>query len=257
MKIQLQSNLVHCQTNTQNVEKQVSNVNGNVSVCLPYDVKISDEGYGMYRKSLNLNGLNQSGNIDRIDKNRELAEYMNKSIVDITGTMESEFYSRFKNLNTDIIEESGECSSLNLAKNCLQVYTDMYNEIKQGYANGEREIWVADSTIDGGFGFRKTTEEEELAALDSAFEFYSMVVKGHTVDRKIVSQKLEEIFGENEWFKNQRNVIESKNQESQEVDRIYERILNAAKAWRQGYSVDGRNLSQLFNQIFEENFNIA
>lgn len=45
--------------------------------------------------------------------------------------------------------------------NLLKVYSDIYEEIKQGYADGTREVWTADNSAENGY--RKVSEEEELA----------------------------------------------------------------------------------------------
>lgn len=47
-------------------------------------------------------------------------------------------------------------------------YAESYDEIVRGYEDGTREVWVEDKNADGGV--RKLTKEEDLAALDKAYQ---------------------------------------------------------------------------------------
>lgn len=63
-----------------------------------------------------------------------------------------------------------------IAQKCLKAYSDLYDEITQGYADGTREVYVLDESSPDGY--RKRTMEEELQSLDQGFEQASKMVEG-------------------------------------------------------------------------------
>ena len=74
---------------------------------------------------------------------------------------------------TQVMDEKGEYhhqySSLSSqADNLLKAYAESYDEIVRGYEDGTREVWVEDKSAEGGV--RKLTKEEDLAALDKAYQ---------------------------------------------------------------------------------------
>ena len=74
---------------------------------------------------------------------------------------------------SEVMDEKGEYhhqySSLSSqADNLLKAYAESYDEIVRGYEDGTREVWVEDKNADGGV--RKLTKEEDLAALDKAYQ---------------------------------------------------------------------------------------
>lgn len=76
-----------------------------------------------------------------------------------------------QNLSTEAakLNENGSVLSWkSKAENLTKVYTELYNEIVQGYENGTRQAYIIDENSETGF--RSLTEEEELAALDAAYE---------------------------------------------------------------------------------------
>ena len=74
---------------------------------------------------------------------------------------------------TEVMDEKGEYHhqySLlsSQADNLLKAYAESYDEIVRGYEDGTREVWVEDKSAEGGV--RKLTKEEDLAALDKAYQ---------------------------------------------------------------------------------------
>ncbi|MDE6981840.1 MAG: hypothetical protein K2P60_10645 [Lachnospiraceae bacterium] len=91
----------------------------------------------------------------------------------------NEFHTRFVQKNT-YGKASGSLEE-QFSRNLLSVYAQMYDEIKQGYKDGTREKWVLEG-IDKAMSkdaYRLVTEEEELAALDEVFDYYSYVTDGY------------------------------------------------------------------------------
>ncbi|MFA9377089.1 MAG: hypothetical protein ACERKZ_10100 [Lachnotalea sp.] len=178
---------------------------------------------------------------------------MSKSVVDITGLTESNFHKQFMNQNTQIRDSKGsDCSATELSTSCFEVYTSMYDEIKSGYADGTREIWIIDSTIENGF--RKVTEDEEISALDSAYDFYSQVVDAY-VNSGDISKKIENAMNQLQLdLQNQESIRTSHNEDEDKdkgISDIHDRLLKAAQLWKNGYSINTNNLSSLFRKIVD------
>lgn len=254
MKIQLQNNVTECMFEKQYIEKQINKVNDKVFNPHAYNVEISDEGYSLYRKQLSEldNSLQATNEHKSLDK-----ELLSKAIIDITGLTQSNFHSQFKKLNTQTKkskENKEDCDSIELDKNCFQVYCGMYDEIKQGYADGTREIWILDESSESGF--RKVTEEEELEALDSAFGFYSQVVDAYVNSGMKNRETIADAVNEWQAFnQNKEYVSKQKIEDTDETTKdLRNRLINASNAWKKGYSINGSNLLNLFNQIFKDNF---
>lgn len=144
-----------------------NNSDKHIGVEHAYSISISKEGRDRLRESVSKNPIN-------IEKDRRQREIWSKSQIDLTGTIETKFHEKFIHLNTERVTGSmGVKDEADFfAQNLLTVYADMYDEIKKGYADGTREIYIPDS--DAEFGYRRATEEEEIAALDAAFDFHSM-----------------------------------------------------------------------------------
>lgn len=249
MNIQLQSNITEYLTKKQCiecVEKQKANLVYDVSGILPCDIKISDEGYRMYRE--NLSKLEKSDSIVAKEKSLD-KEIFSKAVIDITGLTQLNFHSQFKKINSKNNIDGGKCEGLDLAKNCFEIYTSMYNEIKQGYADGTREIWIVDQAAENGF--RKATEDEELAALDSAYDFYAQVVDAYVNVGSKNSETIENAVNKlRADLENQKYVNRTQEEFDQTIENLYYRLMNAADAWKKGYSADV-DKSYLFDVIFK------
>ncbi|MDD2973455.1 MAG: hypothetical protein PHE02_15155 [Lachnospiraceae bacterium] len=133
-------------------------------------VSISREGMQKYRAS-----IQKGGEPLDIAALQEKKAYLSKAVIDPAHGMTEDFHQRLYKLNSEKSKE--EQSAESMMTNCATVYASMHDEIKSGYEQGTREYWVVDEQSDNGF--RKVTEEEELAALDEAYDFYSYVTDGY------------------------------------------------------------------------------
>lgn len=127
-----------------------------------YSVSISREGMARLNASKGESSM-------EIQKAEEYKSILSKSQIDVSGTIESDFHHRYTKLNGK--DNRDDLGAEEFAKNALSTYADMLDEIKGGYAEGTREIYIADSKAE--FGYRRATEEEEIAALDAAFDFHA------------------------------------------------------------------------------------
>ena len=133
-----------------------------------YSVSISREGLAQ------LNAGKSEPSVG-IQKSEEYRNILSKAQIDVTGTIEADFHNRYTKLNGK--DNRGDLSAEEFAQNALSTYADMLDEIKRGYADGTREIYIADSNSE--YGYRRATEEEEIAALDSAFDFHASYTEGY------------------------------------------------------------------------------
>ena len=137
------------------------------TIDIPATISISDEGYTKYRDSLqNYNWEHALKEKERIIPSMDGFGEHYKALCDV----ESSFLTNIKNENgTYNIEQVAQCM--------MQAYATVYNEIKKGYSDGTREIWVIQ---DGEM--HKLTEEEDLQLLDQAYEldmkFFDAFVRG-------------------------------------------------------------------------------
>lgn len=252
MEIQLQNGMTAFIPKSTIPEKISSTVLKNaVSNDVPYEVTISKEGYDSYRQSIQ----NKNNSIEGRNEDKDAYKaFFVKSTIDISGQTQMAFHSQLKKINTQVKESKGVCDALDMAGSCFAVYTQMYDEIKRGYAEGSREFWIVDNG--GENGFRKVTEEEELAALDSAYDFYAQVVDAYVNYGMKVSKTIDDAVNRlRAEIEDQKYAAEA-HQEKQDkkTDDLYDRLLASANAWKNRYSIDAGNLAVLFKQIFNENF---
>lgn len=250
MRIQFEKNLTNFSFTGQYMEKKEGMVSNPSASFFAYDVEISDEGRELYREKIN--EWNKSAQIE--DKKPLDKELLSKSIVDITGLTMTNFHLQFKKLNSHGNVQDNNCSSMDLAKNCFATYTRMYDEIKQGYADGTRELWVVDETAENGF--RKVTEQEELEALDSAYDFYAQVVDAYVNIGAKNRQLIEDAVNEHQtMLDRQRRMSKVQNDEStQAIENLYNKLKYAASVWKKEYLISISGTTNLFNQIFKNIF---
>lgn len=134
----------------------------------PYAVTISREGLEKLRQ-------NAAPNTMGMEKADQYREILSKAQIDVAGATEADFHHRYTKRNTET--GSDDMKEEDFEKNLRSVYADMYDEIRRGYADGTREIYIADGTAE--FGYRRVTEEEEIAALDAAFDFHAVYTAGY------------------------------------------------------------------------------
>lgn len=127
-----------------------------------YSVSISREGLAKLNASKSESSMG-------IQKAEEYKGIISKAQIDVTGTIEADFHHRYTKLNGK--DNRDDLGAEEFVKNALSTYADMLDEIKRGYADGTMKIYIADSNAE--FGYRQATEKEEIAALDSAFDFHA------------------------------------------------------------------------------------
>ena len=247
MKIVMQNNLINTNafSNVQSKDAQsskdtqapfFSKTEGDISV----KVTFSDEGIEAYRKSVQEMGQqDETVDLDALDKMRE---YGDKIVMDPAHGMEADFHKRLLKLNS----EAGE-SLEDWTKNCLTVYATMYDEIKKGYEQGTREYWVLADDGSTKDNWRKVTEEEELAALDKAFDFYSYVLDGYVNYGVKAGEDAERaIFNTQRQLENQPRFAAEQKDEAMD---IYMKMKMAKK------DVDEQYASKTINELVKDIFN--
>lgn len=150
------------------------------------------------------------------------------------------------------------------AKNALSAYADMYDEIKRSYADGTREIYIADENAE--FGYRKVTEEEEIAALDAAFDFHVSYTEAYmrfvNEDRDAMyariqkSQDMWQTARQNrdthvieEQFKTQMEKLRDKTESNRQPAEFIDLIKQSRNYLKTQYGVFRNNLAGLLNSV--------
>lgn len=245
-----QNNFINSVVGKNNYSNISSNrISNKMPNSIPYKVTISEEGHQNYRDSLHNMGASDEISKETIELDREL---LSKSIIDIQGFTQSDFHSKFKKLNTDTKENIGICDDNNLMKNCFTVYASMYHDIKSGYAKGSREVWTVDPCAENGF--RRVTEEEELAALDSAYEFYTKVADAYINYGRNSSEIITEAANRLQSdIDQQKDIVELQRDKADHkvMKNVYKKLQDCASQWKSGYSVTIGNLPDLFHKIFD------
>lgn len=148
----------------------------------PLTVTISEEGYRCCRGSLKaLEGYTpQKYDPDRPEKINQYAGFREEHLVggDTQDRMLRALNGRFYKMTEDSPDEADHYVS-----KAFQAYTELYDEISKGYESGERELWRVEK-VNGESKLRKLTREEELGALDAAYEKLSESIEYHfTVEK--------------------------------------------------------------------------
>lgn len=248
MEIQFQNNITSFASQNIVSEKMPlaasKNTESNVTD-VPYRVTISKEGYQSYRESLQ---KKEDPVVDREEDREGYKALLSKAVM--IGQVQEEFWERYKK---EPIQAKDEYYAYDLAGCCLKVYTQMYDEIKSGYADGSRERWIVDSASESGF--RKLTEEEELAELDAAFDLHAQFEDAY-VNRFMGTSA--EILDARErlyaFIEKRQYIPQTYEQPVRKIERLHERLMASANMWKERYSVGADNLDILFNEIFCKNF---
>lgn len=119
-------------------------------------VQISQAGYREWRESIQDNNMFCR------------AEECPSVELDATGTdvWSQQLRPHISNALRDIREKGGTYGFSDIMSTSLQAYAALYEEIEQGYAEGTREVWVADEKN----GKRLLSREEELQRLANAYQ---------------------------------------------------------------------------------------
>lgn len=116
---------------------------------------LSKEGIEKFRDSIKIDAKRSLGNTDVI-------------LTDHRTMISSKLPSTYGEKHANGEYERVYQNISDKADSLLKAYAESYDEIKRGYAEGTRETYIADNTSENGY--RKLTEEEELAELDKAYQ---------------------------------------------------------------------------------------
>lgn len=139
---------------------------------------ISKEGLANYRNTL----LNDAGEDSTVpgDKKEGLL-----SREDMARSYHFALGNRFTFIGGDQTMEEK-------ATDLFHAYAELYDEIVRGYESGQRESYDPNAP-DGEGGYRKLTMEEELDALQAAYQDYADALEGFAVRREKDAVILENI----------------------------------------------------------------
>ncbi len=224
-----------------------------------YSVSISREGL----EKLNASKVSNSMGVQKVNEYKDI---LSKSQIDVTGTIEADFHRKYTNLNgKDRNDLDGDLSAEQFAKNALSTYADMYDEIKRGYAEGTREIYIADGSSE--YGYRRATEEDEIKALDSAFDFHASYTEAYTrfvnEDRDILSasiqntrdsmdsQKARAMAKQEEYWDEQHRLNE---EDKEKFNHTSMDLADSMRQARDFLKIQYRNLSGNVENLLEEVF---
>lgn len=223
----------------------------------PVKVSISEAGYQNYRSS-----IVETQSYDEVVKQKELL-----TTEKLSTDLNYDF--RFKIWETLSDEDIKMSTDGNLSfadkvkgriENIAETYASLYDEIVQGYENGTRKINVVDNESEQGY--RTLTMEEEISALDKAYEkavnAVESIVQQQPKFQKAYAEyreKLEKI-GAGRAELADRYTEQSQNSEESMPEDIYEKMISARDSWKSAYAAFGKDEAwksfiSMFGTIFQ------
>ncbi|MDE6024315.1 MAG: hypothetical protein K2G45_02575 [Lachnospiraceae bacterium] len=204
----------------------------------PIKVSISKEGYKEYR-----NNISGSCSFDGAVKHK-------KDLMETKLSTDLNFnfsFKIFESLSDEDKKTAGyrDLSMRGRVTNIAQTYASLYDEIVRGYENGTRKINVADSESETGY--RTLTMEEELNALDEAYEKAAKTTEALAQQQPKIQKILEEYRNE---LKNigtsKAKLVNTYEQQSKTNTRnveenIYKKMITARDNWKNAYSVSAKS----------------
>lgn len=213
-------------------------------------VTITDEGRDSYRESL----VKLEGFEVQTEEDKEAFLYIQSKnpMLGIGETIKTKLHKEFAKLNSATGAEDWSVGVNNL----LTVYANMYGEIAKGYEDGTREIWVYDESAEEGI--RKVTKDEELAALDQAFDFCAQLVDAYFKTGKGAGERIQGYIKKlYAALENQKYVNESYQEKEENTNDLYCLLLNSANEIKNQYPIDADDLPFLVNKIFKESVSMS
>ena len=225
----------------------------------PVSVSISKEGYESYRNSVQENGKSLSYD-QVIEQCKMLADVKMDSDTDYGYRLSLEA-NRLNESDTKALTSDNRLSWQAKAENYAEAYTNLYDEIVQGYENGTRQVNVIDENSEQGY--RTLTMEEELSALDAAYE---KNVKGFE-EYAAQQNKAQPIIGE--WkeqvakiksgvtsAQSVENKAEQDNRQEKLPDNLAEKLLSVRDSWKAAYLESGKDAAwksvvSMFSTMFQ------
>lgn len=225
----------------------------------PIKVSISQEGYASYRNSVQENG--QLFSYDgAIQQKKNLMDAEQSKGMD-HGYRLSKEANQLNESDKEALTDGKNLSWQARAETYAETYANLYDEIVQGYENGTRQINVIDENSE--LGYRTLTMEEELSALDAAYE---KNVKGFE-EYAAQQNKAQAIIGE---WKEQVAKIKSGVTTAQSVEEqteqdggqgklpenLAEKMLSVRDSWKAAYAASGKDeawksIVSMFSNMFQ------
>ena len=158
-------------------------------------VSISKIGYESYRKNISEIG---KGNTQSFQEVAQLKQsFPSNVVIDIEGFHHYKMFDEARELDRieqeNLSETKEEWTLEKKANNLLKTYARMYDEIVKGYADGTREVWISDPSNGEAGHYRRLTQEEELQALDKAYENHTQELVNAVNMKEQFYGKLEEV----------------------------------------------------------------
>ena len=225
----------------------------------PIKVSISKEGYESYRNSVSESGqaLSYDG---AIRQKKNLLDADQSKGMDYGYRLSKEANS-LNESDKEALTDGKSLSWQARAENYAEAYANLYDEIVQGYENGTRQINVIDESSEQGY--RALTMEEELSALDAAYEKNVKGFEEYTAQQN----KAQAIIGE--WKEQVAKIksgvttaqsVENKAEQDGGQDKlpenVAEKLLSVRDSWKAVYAASGKDeawksIVSMFSTIFQ------
>lgn len=158
-------------------------------------VSISKIRYESYRKNISEIGKGNTQSFQEVVQLKQ--SFPSNVVIDIEGFHHYQMFDEARELDRieqENLSETKEKWTLEKkANNLLKTYTRMYDEIVKGYADGTREVWISDPSNGEAGHYRRLTQEEELQALDKAYENHTQELVNAINMKEQVYANLEEV----------------------------------------------------------------
>lgn len=218
----------------------------------PVRLTISEKGLESYRESL-------AGG-----RSYEDAVKQKQFLKDVKLSPDLDYGFRFK-IGESLSDEKrqafgGSMTLQGRMEEMAQTYTSLYDEIVQGYRNGTRKINVADPGSEQGY--RTLTLEEELHALDGAYEKAVRAGEEIAKQRPVAQRALEdyrsklEKIGSKKADEIGKYLEKMKDRKECAPERLAEKMIQVKDEWKTRYALWPReeawkNLSVSIEHMFQ------
>jgi hypothetical protein len=226
----------------------------------PIEVTISEEGMESLRQKV----MQTKGySTQTFDERMRISEISSKSVMDLQSIFSMEMINATRKAKSEDTESNAEETTKDkyykTAYNYLDYYANKYDEIVKGYEDGTREFWISDENSE--LGFRQVTKEDELEALDKAYErnveIQATFAVMEPIGKKAIHDSLEQL---NKVRKDKQDISEYVEEEP--IEKLYERMMESRNQFKNRYSSVGtgtqeernQNLTKLIDEIFKSQF---
>lgn len=252
MKIERTNNNLFAQAQKSQTDmKRIKEVLGQIGdIKEPVQITISKEGYESYRNSLA--GL--EGYVSQPMPDTEIVNIWAKSVV---GDTETRIRFELERLGQEIFRKAETRDTDAVASSFFTAYASIYDKICKEYEDGTRNIWECHST-NGNIDYRQLTKEEELSALESAYEKVTDSLKNFFEEKESESvremdKRLRDEWRQMELLKRNKEPLNEKKEEEDikltlKPEEIKQNMKSARLEFQSKYSVF-YNQTQFLNQL--------